>query len=81
MFCFECVAYKMNSIVNKFILTGDEFFIPELHLQQPGLGKFAACGRFTRNKQRIQKFMQTGDTNYIYKHELDEACFQHNMAY
>ena len=50
MFCFECAAYKMNSIVNKFILTLDEFFIPELHLQQPGLGKFAACGPFTRNK-------------------------------
>ena len=22
-----------------------------------------------------------GDTNYIYKNELDEACFQHDMAY
>ena len=40
-----------------------------------------ACGPSTRNNQRIQKFMQTGDTNYIYKNELDKACFQHDMAY
>ena len=25
--------------------------------------------------------MQTGDTNFIYKNELDKACFQHDMAY
>ena len=25
--------------------------------------------------------MQTGNTNFIYKNELDKACFQHNMAY
>ena len=25
--------------------------------------------------------MQTGDTNFIYKNEIDEACFQHDMAY
>ena len=40
-----------------------------------------ACGPSTRNNQRIQKFMQTGDTKYIYKNELDKACFQHDMAY
>ena len=42
---------------------------------------YCACEPFTRNKQRIQKFMQTGDTNYICKNELDKACFQHDMAY
>ena len=25
--------------------------------------------------------MQTGNTNFIYKNELDKACFQHDMAY
>ena len=69
----------MNQIVNKFLLAGDKF-MPEMHLRQPGF-TYIACGPFTRNKQRIQKFMQTGDTNYIYKNELDKACFQHDMAY
>ena len=51
-----------------------------MHLRQPGF-TYSACGPFTNNKQIIQKFMQTGDTNYIYKNELDKACFQHDMAY
>ena len=34
-----------------------------------------------KNKERIQKFKETGDTSYIYKNELDKACFQHDMAY
>ena len=37
-------------------------------------------GPFTKNKKRIQKFRETGDTSYIYKNELDKACFQHDMA-
>ena len=53
--------------------------MPEMHLRQPGC-TYSVCGPFTKNKQRIQKFMQTGDTNYIYKNELDKACFQHDMA-
>ena len=69
----------MNQIVNKFLLAGDKF-MPDKHLKQPGF-IYSAYGPFTRNKQRIQKFMQTGDTNYIYKNELDKACFQHDMAY
>ena len=54
--------------------------MPEKHLRQPGF-TYSASGPFTKNKQRIQKFMQTGDKNYIYKNELDKACFQHDMAY
>ena len=54
--------------------------MPEMHLRQPGF-TYSACGPLTKNKQRIQKFIQTGDTNYIYKNELDKACFQHDMAY
>ena len=69
----------MNEIVNKFLLTGDKF-MPEMHLRQPGF-TYSACGPFTKNKERIKKFKQTGDTNYICKNELDKACFQRDMAY
>ena len=70
---------KMNEIVNNFLLLGDTF-MPELHLKQPGF-TYSARGPFTRNEERIQKFKETGDTNYIYKGELDKACCQHDMAY
>ena len=69
----------MNEIVNKFLMVGDTF-IPEMHLKQPGFN-YSACGPFTRNKERIEKFMQTGNTDFIYRNELDKACFQHDMAY
>ena len=69
----------INKIVNKFLLVGDKF-MPEMHLRQPGF-TYSACGPFTKNKERIQKFKETGDTSYIYKNELDKACFQHDMAY
>ena len=69
----------MNEIVNKYLFAGDKF-MPEMHLKQPGF-TYSACGPFTKNKERIQKFKETGDTSYIYKNELDKACFQHNMVY
>ena len=69
----------MNEIVNKFLLVGDKF-MPEMHLKQPGF-TYSACGPFTKNKERIEKFMQTGNTDFIYKNDLDKACFQHDMAY
>ena len=72
-------SYKMNNIINKFLLAGDKF-MPEMHLRQPQL-TYSACGPFTKHKQRIQKFKETGDTNYIYKNELDKACFAHDAAY
>ena len=71
--------YKMKEIVKKFLLA-DEKCMPEMHLKQPGL-TYSACWPFPKNKERIQKFKETGDTNYIYKNELDKACFQHDMAY
>ena len=71
--------YKTNEIVNKFLLAGDKF-MSEMHLKQPGF-TYSACGPFTKNKERIQKFKETGDTSYIYKNELNKTCFQHNMAY
>ena len=69
----------MNEIVNKFLLARDKF-MPEMHLKQPGF-TYSACGPFTKNKERIQKFKDTGDTNYIYKNKLDKAGFTHDMAY
>ena len=69
----------MNEIVNKFLLGGDKF-IPEINLKQPGF-TYSACGSFTKNKERIQKFKESRDTKYIYKNELNKACFQHDMAY
>ena len=69
----------MNEIVNKFLLVGDKF-MPEMHLKQPGF-TYSACGAFTKNEERVQKSKETGDTNCIYKNELDKACFQHDMAY
>ena len=61
----------MNEIVNTFLLAGDTF-MPEMHLKQPGF-TYSACGTFTKTKEKIQKFKETGDTNYIYKNELDKA--------
>ena len=69
----------MNDIINKFLLVGDKC-MPEMHPEQPGF-TYSACGPFTKNKERIQKFKQTGDSRYIYRNELDKACFQHDMAY
>ena len=69
----------MNNTVNKFLLAGDKF-MPEMHLRQPGF-TYSACGPFTKHKERIKKFEQTGDTRYIYRNELDKACFQQDAAY
>ena len=54
--------------------------MPEMHLRQPDF-TYSACGPFTKNKKRIKKFMQSGNTDLIYKNELNKACFQHDMAY
>ena len=69
----------MNEVVNKFLLAGDKF-MPEMHLKQSGF-TYSACGPFTKKKERIQKFKETGYRSYIYKNKLDKACFQHDMAY
>ena len=69
----------MNEIINKFLLVGDKF-MPEMHLKQPGF-TYSACGPFTKQAERIKKFKQTGNTSYIFKNELDKACFKHDSAY
>ena len=67
-----------GEIVNKLLLVSDKF-MPEMHLKQPGFN-YSACVALTKNKERIEKFMKTGNTDSIYKNELDKACFQHDMA-
>ena len=51
-----------------------------MHLKQPEF-TYSACGPLTRNKERIQKFIQTRNKNYTYRNDLNKACFQHDMAY
>ena len=65
-------------MVNTFLLTGNKF-MHQIHLKQPAF-THSACGPVNRNKKRIQNFKETGDTKYIYRNELDKACFQHDMA-
>ena len=67
----------MNKTVNKFLLAGVKF-MPDMHLKQPGF-TYSVWGPFTKNKERIQKYKETGDTDYIYKNELDKACFQYGL--
>ena len=69
----------MNNVINKFLLAGDKF-MPEMHLRQHQF-LYSACGSFTRHKERIKEFKRTGGTRYIYRNELDKACFQHDSAY
>ena len=69
----------MNNSIIKFLLAGDKF-MPEIHLRQPQF-TYSACGPFTRHEERIQKFKETGDTNYMFKNELDKAYFVHDAAY
>ena len=66
----------MNEILNKFLLAGDKF-MSKLHLKQPGF-TYIACGTFTKNNERIEIFLKTGNTDFI---KLNKACFQHDMAY
>ena len=69
----------MNDIINKFLLATDKF-MPEMHLRQPQF-TYRTCGPFTKNKERIHKLKKkTGDSRYIYRNELEKACFQHDMA-
>ena len=45
----------MNEVKKKILLADDKF-MPEMHLKQPGF-TYSACGPYTRNKERIEKFM------------------------
>ena len=54
--------------------------MPEMQLKQPGF-TYSACNPFAKNIERIQKFIQTGNTNCIYKNDPNKACFQDDMVY
>ena len=69
----------MNETVNTVSLVGDKF-MPEMHLKHLGF-TYSASGPFNKNKERIKKIMQPGNSDFIYKDELDKACFRHDMAY
>ena len=65
----------MNDIINKFLLAGDKF-MPGMNLKQPGFSYTAVD-----HLQKIKKEYKSGNSRYIYKNELDKACFQEDMAY
>ena len=69
----------MNDIINTFLLVGDKL-MPEMHLRQP-IFVYSACGPFTRHKERIKEFKRTVNTRYVYRNELDKACFKHDVTY
>ena len=69
-----------KDIVNRFLLIRDKF-MPEMHLFDRKVGKYSACGPFTRYKKRIDDFIKDGKLSHILKNRLDAACFQHNSAY
>ena len=69
----------MNEIAKKCLLAGDKFML-EMHLKQPGF-TYSACSPLTKSKERIKNFMQTWNTDFIYRNKLDKACFQHDMAF
>ena len=69
----------MKETTNQFSLVGDKF-MPEIQLRQPGFS-FSVCRLFSKNKEPIQKFKETGGSNHIYQNKLDKVCFQHDMVY
>ena len=69
----------MNIIINKFLLTGDKF-MPAFHLKQP-IFTYSASRPFTKNREKIQKFGETGNLRHLYRNELDKACFTHDAAF
>ena len=78
--CNSFENYKMDDIIDKFLLAGDKY-MPEMHLWQHPF-TYSACGPFTKNKERIQKLKkETRDSRYIYRNGLDKAWFQHDMTY
>ena len=69
----------MKEIVKKCLLAGDKL-MAQINLKQPEF-TYIACRPLTKNKERIQKFNETGDSRYIYQNELDKSCFQHDIAF
>ena len=67
----------MEEIINNFVNS-----LPfEMHLVDPIVGKYAACGPGTKHKAGIREYQKTGDLSHIYKNKLDAACFKHDSGY
>ena len=62
----------MNNIIDKLLLAGDTF-ITDVYLRQIGF-TYNVCEPLTKNKTRIQKFKETGDSSYIYRNDLNNPC-------
>ena len=69
----------MNKISSKFLLTGDKF-MPEFHFKQTGF-TYGAYGSFTKHREGIKKFRETGHLKHLFRNELDKACFAHDATY
>ena len=65
--------YKINGIINKFLLIGDKF----KHLRQSRF-PYSTCWIFTKDKEEIQ---ETGDSRFAYQNKIDKACLKHDIAY
>ena len=78
MFCFK---YKKEWNCEQVFAGGWQIYARDA-FKLPGF-TYSTCGPFTKSKKKkkIEKFMQTGNTDFIYRNELDKACFQHDMAY
>ena len=65
----------MNETLNKFLLARDQF-MPEIYLSQPGF-TYSACGPFTKNKELMQEFKETGNLRFFIK--MNQIKFAFNM--
>ena len=54
--------------------------MPGFHLEQPGF-TFSASEPFTKHRERIKKFRETGNLKHLYRNKLDKACFAHDAGY
>ena len=54
--------------------------MPEICLKQPGFS-YSASGPFTKNKERVETYIQTANTDHICRDDPDKACVQYDMAY
>ena len=79
-FNYKKINEENKYIINRFSLIGDKF-MSEMHLFDPNVGKYSACGPFTRHKQIVNDFMNDGKLSHILKNKLDAACFQQDFAY
>ena len=75
----------MNEVISVF--SSKRYVLLEMNLRQLTAqltGKlgftYSACGKFTKNNERIQKLKEVGDTRYTYQNDLDKVCFQHDAV-